>query len=88
MVDAVKLLRKARSSSAAKPERSIASKAECSTQSTRQPADLPTLWLRTFPLDGEEELRNLARLDAAQLRNMYRLVNQAKSIITIISKIT
>ncbi len=54
MVDAVKLLRKARSSSAAKPERSIASKAECSTQSTRQPADLPTLWLRTFPLDGEE----------------------------------
>jgi len=56
MVDAVKLLRKARSSSAAKPERSIASKAECSTQSTRQPADLPTLWLRTFPLDGEEEL--------------------------------
>ena len=56
MVDAVKLLRKARSKSAAKPERSIASKAECSTQSTRQPADLPTLWLRTFPLDGEEEL--------------------------------
>ena len=53
----MKLLRKARSSSAAKPERSIASKAECSTQSTRQPADLPTLWLRTFPLDGEEELR-------------------------------
>ena len=52
----MKLLRKARSSSAAKPERSIASKAECSTQSTRQPADLPTLWLRTFPLDGEEEL--------------------------------
>ena len=54
MVDAVKLLRKARSSSAAKPERSIASKAECSTQSTRQPADLPTLWLRTFPVDGDE----------------------------------
>ena len=56
MVDAVKLLRRARSSSAAKPERSIA-KAEHSTPSTRQPADLPTLWLRTFPLDGEEELR-------------------------------
>ena len=22
-----------------------------------RPTDLPTLWLRTFPLDGEEELR-------------------------------
>ena len=36
----------------------MASKAERSTQSTRQPVDTtPALWLRPFPLDGGDELR-------------------------------
>ena len=58
MVDAVKLLRQARCSAAAKPERSTAPKAERSTASVVTPSTRPTesqtLWLRTFPLDGDE----------------------------------
>ena len=47
MVDAVKLLRQARRRSAAPATPSPV------TQSTRPPAP-PALWLRTFPLDGDE----------------------------------
>ena len=57
MVDAVKLLRRARSSSAAPPTASKAVRSPASVTPSTRPADLPTLWLRTFPLDGEEELR-------------------------------
>ena len=66
MVDAVKLLRQARRRSAAAATPSPVTQstrpsppaASPVTQLTRQPVDSPTtLWLRTFPLEGEKELR-------------------------------
>ena len=51
MVDAVKLLRQARRRSTATANPSPV------TQSTRPTETPPALWLRTFPLDGGDELR-------------------------------
>ena len=56
MVDAVKLLRQARRS-AAPPTASKAERSTASVTPSMRPTESPALWLRTFPLDDEEELR-------------------------------